>query len=82
MSKLILLLIVAALAYAWWKKSLPAQSRRPAGPGRPAGRAEPMQCCARCGVHFPAGEAVERDGAVYCSAAHAREGAGGGQGRP
>jgi len=33
---------------------------------------ERMACCAGCGLHFPASEAVVADGREYCSAAHAR----------
>ena len=33
---------------------------------------ESMACCAHCGVHFPASEAVRADGLDYCSPAHVR----------
>lgn len=50
-----------------------APGPRPGAPARaPAvGQAEPMLCCARCGIYYPAGETVRADGHDYCSAAHA-----------
>jgi len=41
------------------------QSNRP-----PAVTAEPMLCCAHCGVYYPASENVPAGGRDYCSAAH------------
>jgi len=32
--------------------------------------AEPMLCCAHCGVYYPASENVPAAGRDYCSAAH------------
>jgi len=43
------------------------ESPRPTG-----GDIETMACCAHCGVHFPASEAVRADGLDYCSPAHVR----------
>ena len=42
--------------------------RRPATP--PAVTAEPMLCCAHCGMYYPASENVPAAGRDYCSAAH------------
>lgn len=36
-------------------------------------KAEPMACCAHCGIYFPSSEAVRADGRDYCGTAHARE---------
>jgi len=71
MAKLLLLVLIGVVVYTLWKK---AQSGpRPASPsGRANPAPEAMLECARCGVHFPAGEAVMRDGKAYCSAAHAQ----------
>ena len=33
---------------------------------------EPIISCAKCGVHFPASEAVSEAGAVFCSDEHRR----------
>lgn len=41
------------------------QSNRP-----PAVTAEPMLCCAHCGMYYPASENVPAGGRDYCSAAH------------
>ena len=40
-------------------------------PAAPVAEVERMACCAGCGLHFPASEAVVADGREYCSAAHA-----------
>ena len=47
-----------------------AGGRQESGPGPVA--VESMACCAHCGVHFPASEAVRADGLDYCSPAHVR----------
>jgi len=39
-------------------------------------KAEPMACCARCGIYFPSSEAVRAGGRDYCSPAHAHPDAG------
>ena len=39
---------------------------------QPTGQIESMACCAHCGMHFPASEAVRADGLDYCSPAHVR----------
>jgi formylmethanofuran dehydrogenase subunit E len=31
-----------------------------------------LLACARCGVHFPSADAVEKEGRFFCSADHAR----------
>lgn len=48
--------------------------KQPPGPARREneGAVEAMACCAHCGVHFPASEAVRADGLDYCSPAHVR----------
>ncbi len=43
-------------------------ARGPAAP--PAVTAEPMLCCAHCGMYYPASENVPAAGRDYCSAAH------------
>jgi len=68
-----LLLWVLLGAVAWWL----LRPRRPAAPPRPRPGARPaadapeaMVDCAHCGLHLPASEAV-RDGArAYCCSAH------------
>ncbi len=43
-------------------------ARRPAAP--PAVTAEPMLCCAHCGMYYPASENVPAAGRDYCSVSH------------
>jgi uncharacterized protein len=74
MSKLLLIVLIAALVYSFWKKGQGvhrAQSGGAASRGAPPAVQEMLKC-ARCGVHFPLGEAVMRDGRAYCSLAHAQ----------
>lgn len=50
----------------------PSSSRSGPGPGGrgSALRDERIVPCAHCGVHFPASEAVERGGRLYCCPEH------------
>ena len=70
MTKLLLIILIGVVIYTLWKKGPTAPRRAPSG-----GREEPvaMLQCARCGVHFPGGEAVMRDGRAYCSPGHAQQ---------
>ena len=70
MSKLLLIILIAVVIYTFLKKGQPRARRAPSG-----GRHEPeaMLQCTRCGVHFPIGEAVMRDGRAYCSPGHAQQ---------
>lgn len=63
MSRLILLVAIAALVYLLFKSY-----RKPETP--PVTRTENMVRCARCGVHLPQGESLEAGGLHYCCAAH------------
>lgn len=66
MSKVILLLVLALVAYVLIKGA--ARRRRPpAAAGRPP---EHMVACSRCGVNLPRSEALEEDGRFYCSEEH------------
>lgn len=71
MGKLILLAIVFLAAY-WvlrgYRRSL---ERRDAGEPRSL---ENMVRCARCGLHVPRSESLERDGEFFCSEEHRRLG--------
>ena len=73
-----LLLWVLMGLFVWWmlrgnRRVAPPPGGRPRPPASPAATAaapEAMVDCARCGLHFPASEAV-RDGArVFCCTAH------------
>ncbi len=47
-----------------------AQARQQAAARPPAVTAEPMLCCAHCGMYYPASENVPAVGRDYCRAAH------------
>jgi uncharacterized protein len=47
-----------------------ARQRDASPPQQPRASIEDMTSCARCGLHFPASEALRVDGRDYCSAAH------------
>lgn len=67
MSRLIMLVVIAALVY------LLIKSYRRNGPQQDksvAADAEDMVRCAKCGVHLPKGESVQAQGQSFCSAAH------------
>jgi uncharacterized protein len=51
------------------QEEIAARARRQ-GPAAPAVTAEPMLCCAHCGMYYPASENVPAGGRDYCSAAH------------
>jgi uncharacterized protein len=51
----------------------PASSGGDKARSRVEDKAEPMACCAHCGIYFPSSEAVRADGRDYCGTAHARE---------
>ena len=53
------------------QEEIAAQARRQAARAAPpAVTAEPMLCCAHCGMYYPASENVPAAGRDYCSAAH------------
>ena len=51
------------------QEEVAAQARRQTA-RPPAVTAEPMLCCAQCGMYYPASENVPAGGRDYCSAAH------------
>ena len=55
------------------RAAAPPQASRPsARPAQaPQVEAEPMTSCGKCGMYFPASEAVRSGGHDYCCAAHA-----------
>jgi len=77
MSKVLLLIVIAAIVVAWFR----ARARRASGDqaGAPhqahntaqAGGPERMVSCAQCRVHLPASEAVfDAAGTPFCGAPH------------
>lgn len=83
MGKIVLLIVLVAIAIAWFRaranKVTPKRDGAP--PAQPAG-AERMVSCAHCSVHLPASEAVfDAAGTAFCGQPHlearrARGGAG------
>ena len=71
MGRIILLVVVALVAYLVIKALARSRRRPDAGHGMP----ERMVSCVRCGVHLPQSEALEEAGNFYCSEAHRRLGA-------
>ena len=68
MGKLLILVLVALVAYLLWRGL-----RRPERPARGAhGDGERMVDCSQCGVHLPVSEAVEAKGRYFCSDEHRR----------
>ncbi len=89
MGKLLLMLALVVVIGLWAVSRLKAFARRrdeaDAPPRRstpPAGRLEAMVSCAHCGVHLPQRDAVVKQGAMFCSDAHALAGPGAGSSDP
>ena len=75
MGKIILFLVLAAVAYLVIRSATRTQrGDTPANPHADA-PAENMTACAHCGVNLPYSEALEADGRYYCSEEHRRLGA-------
>jgi uncharacterized protein len=76
-----LILLAVIVGAAWWmfgrRRTPPSRPSEPQAPkASPSGKAQPgepqaMLACAHCGVHLPAGEAVnDAAGRPFCSEAH------------
>jgi uncharacterized protein len=77
MSRLLFWIALAVLVVAAVRSKLrtiarDSQAGQGQAPAPAAPQAESMACCAHCGLHFPASEAVRADGLDYCSPAHVR----------
>lgn len=68
MARLLILAAIAVLGWLAWRKWLAPMMQKP----RETGGYQRMVQCRECGVHVPAGEAVQHEDAVYCCEAHAR----------
>ena len=71
MGRIILLVVVALVAYVVIKALVRARRRPDAEHRMP----ERMVSCVHCGVHLPQSEALEEAGNFFCSDAHRRLGA-------
>jgi uncharacterized protein len=67
LSKLIFLLIAAAVVYVVIRGMIRKNAARRAPPP-----AERMVACVHCGINLPQSEAVENGGRFYCSEEHRR----------
>lgn len=65
--KYLILFVVIALVWSFWKK----QNRpAPKNMANPEDAAQKMLVCVHCGVHFPESDGVDDAGKAYCSEAH------------
>jgi uncharacterized protein len=68
-AKIVLLLVLVAIAIAWVRTRVRDARPPPAAPVQP--KAETMVTCAQCGLNLPAGEAVfDAAGTAFCGAPH------------
>ncbi|MFN4262780.1 MAG: PP0621 family protein [Thioalkalivibrionaceae bacterium] len=69
------LLLIAAIAAAFWIVRYLVSSRRPRTDARASSDertlGETLVRCAHCGVHVPRSQALDRGGQLFCSEAHA-----------
>ncbi len=72
MIRLLILLILALLAWAALSTVRRALTRRRERSPKRIRAAVPMVPCAHCGVHVPRNEAVQKGDRYYCSEAHRR----------
>ncbi len=75
--KYLLSLLVLLLGFMWWKSRraqeiVTHERQPPASPPAKPLKPVAMVACTHCGLHLPAQDAIERKGAVYCSAEHAQ----------
>lgn len=71
MKYLLIFFIVTVLVFQWRSSRAEAKARSKVAPSNPStAQAQAVLACAECGLHVPAGEAVQGSRGVYCSAAH------------
>lgn len=75
-----LLLLAVAIGVLIWLVRRAASDRGAAKPPPPPAEAGSLVRCARCGVHVPRQDAIQRDDLAYCGPEHARLGPGAGPG--
>jgi uncharacterized protein len=69
MGKLLILALVAVVAYLLWR-GLRRGADSP--PRQPPADGERMVDCSQCGVHLPVSEAIAAQGRYFCSDEHRR----------
>lgn len=72
MGKLLLFVLVAILAYLFFKGSGRRTGSPPGGGAKRSRPAERMVECAHCGVHLPESEAVKQADRYFCCDEHRR----------
>jgi len=70
LTKLLLIVIVAAVAYCFIRSHARRLARSQPPPPPAAG--EDMVRCAQCGVHLPKSESITTRGSYYCCDEHRR----------
>lgn len=73
MTKILLIIVLVAVAIAWFRARSKPPGARPATPKSEATQplGERMVTCAQCGLNLPAGEAVfDAAGGAFCGSAH------------
>jgi uncharacterized protein len=71
MGKIVLLIVLVAIAIAWFRARANKVTDRKAPPPAQAAGAERMVSCAHCSVHLPASEAVfDAAGTPFCGQPH------------
>jgi uncharacterized protein len=70
MKFLLILAIVAWLAWRWRSSRIRSQSR---AKSESVGEPTTMLCCDRCGLHLPARDTIAGKSGVYCCQEHLRQ---------
>ncbi len=75
MKFLLLFFIVMVVVFQWRSSRSDAKRNARVAPEEKSPASSPatpqaMIACARCGLHVPAGDAVQGNAGAYCSAAH------------
>lgn len=74
MSRLLLLLAIAAIAYTLYKKmKAQAEARKDIQPKADTNTDHTMRKCKKCGVHLPEQEAVNYQTLYFCSEEHKKQ---------
>jgi uncharacterized protein len=79
-TRILLLVAIALLAFFWIRKMLRAGDSSGKKPAQPAqsdqvgDRPQDLIACHHCGLHFPQADALLKDGRTYCCDDHAKAG--------
>ena len=72
MKYLLILIVIAVVAFMLGAKQRPSQTAERRNPSMPPQPAPPraIVSCAQCGLHLPRDEALPGRGGMFCGAAH------------